>query len=87
MLNRLAGDFGIDLCEQFLTMEILALADDPKFKVRSAVALNISKISSTVSQPCFMNKLAPAFLRLCQDNIWRVRKSCVESISGILEAA
>jgi hypothetical protein len=83
LLNRLMKMLGRDLCEQFVTTEFISLSDDQRFKVRSTVAMNLVNLSITVTPSCFTGKILPIYLKLSNDPIWRVRKSCVESIVGI----
>ena len=85
LLDSLAKIFGKELCESYVVTEFVSLSDDQRFKVRSCVASNLIAISQTVSSNAFTSKILPIYLKLSNDPIWRVRKSCVESIVGISE--
>ncbi len=74
LLNELAERLGSELCHQFVTPEIISLSEDPVFRVRKAIALNIENVCKTAGPDYTMKKLLPAYLRLTQDDIWGVRK-------------
>ena len=80
LLNELAERLGKELCQQFVTPEIISLSEDPVFRVRKATALNIDRVCQTAGADYTMRKLLPAYLRLSQDDIWGVRKACAESL-------
>ena len=83
LLNALAETLGPELCHQFVTPEIICLAEDPVFRVRKAAALNLDAIFRTAGPVMAMRRLLPAFLRLCADAIWGVRKACAESLVSV----
>ena len=83
LLNELASCLGVELCSQFVTHEILALAEDTGFRVRRAVALNMDCVLASVGPDAARGKLLPVFLRLAKDDIWGVRKACAEAVVGI----
>jgi len=83
LLNELAQVLGAELCHQFVTPEIICLAEDPVFRVRKAAALNMDAVCMTAGQEKAGNRLLPVFLRLAQDEIWGVRKACAESLMAV----
>ena len=44
LLNDLAPCFGSELCEQFVIPEVVSLGEDPAFRVRRQVALNMHHV-------------------------------------------
>lgn len=61
LLSKLASKFGKDLCEQFVSMEMMAMADDPEQKVRKVTIQNFVKVCETVSPDFFVKKLLPIY--------------------------
>ena len=49
VLDRLASQLGTELCEKFIVIEILSLAEDQSPLVRRAVASNLVNICRNVS--------------------------------------
>mmetsp|Transcript_6604 Transcript_6604/g.8048 ORF Transcript_6604/g.8048 Transcript_6604/m.8048 type:complete len:646 (+) Transcript_6604:314-2251(+) len=88
LLNDLAERFGVELCHQFVIPEVISLSEDPVFRVRKAVALNIDKVFKMAgqgdsTQDAVEERVLPAFIRLTTDPIWGVRKACAESFASI----
>jgi serine/threonine-protein phosphatase 4 regulatory subunit 1 len=48
LLNELAPVLGQELCNQFVTPEIISLSEDPVFRVRKATALNLDNVCKCV---------------------------------------
>ena len=83
LLNELADTLGPDLCYQFVTPEIICLAEDPVFRVRKAAAMNLDAICRTSGPTHTAKRVLPAFIELTQDDIWGVRKACAESMVAV----
>lgn len=83
LLNELADTLGPELCYQFVIPEVIALAEDPVFKVRKAAALNLDAVFRTSGPAHATKRLLPAYLRLASDDIWGVRKAAAESIVSV----
>ena len=80
LLNKLAGKFGKELCENFVAFEIMCMADDSEQKVRKNTIQNFVKVSETVSTDFFAKKLLPVYQRLGKDTYWPVREAAVNII-------
>jgi serine/threonine-protein phosphatase 4 regulatory subunit 1 len=83
VLHELAPALGCDLCRSFLSHELVAMSEDPSFRVRKATAAAFSNICQTVGPEYAVQRLLPAFLKLSKDSIWGVRKACVDNMIGI----
>ena len=83
----MANSFGKDLCEQFVGLEFLSLGEDPKVKVRKETVMNLPVISKVVSLSFVRQKLVPFYLRVSEDNVWLVRKACVDVLEDIFRLA
>eukprot|EP00743_Colponemidia_sp_Colp-15_P002536 GILK01002749.1.p1 GENE.GILK01002749.1~~GILK01002749.1.p1 ORF type:complete len:764 (-),score=122.74 GILK01002749.1:190-2481(-) len=86
LLNEMAKHLGKDLCQQFVALELISLAEDPLFRVRKAAAGNFANVCKTVGQEYCIQRLLPVFIHLSQDGIWGVRKACAESLVGVAES-
>mmetsp|Transcript_3894 Transcript_3894/g.8488 ORF Transcript_3894/g.8488 Transcript_3894/m.8488 type:complete len:1209 (-) Transcript_3894:136-3762(-) len=80
LLNALAETLGKPLCEQFIGIELTALAEDPQLRVRKATASNFAEVCRVVDDEWMLRKLFPAFQRLARDAHWSVRKAVVENL-------
>ena len=63
LLNKLALRLGRELCEQFVSFEMMAMADDPDQNVRKATIQNFLKVCEAVGNEFFVNKLLPIYQR------------------------
>jgi serine/threonine-protein phosphatase 4 regulatory subunit 1 len=81
LLNNLAESFGYDLCKQFVIPEVVSLAEDPVFRVRKSIALNLHNICKIGGEHELFERLMPAFVRLSKDDMYRVRRACAESLA------
>ena len=79
----MADSFGKDLCEQFVGLEFLSLGEDPQIKVRKEAVMNLPIISKVVSINFVRQKLIPFYQRVSQDNVWIVRKACVDVLESM----
>lgn len=83
LFNALAEVLGPELCLQFVIPEIVALAEDPVFRVRKAAAMNMDAVCRTAGPDNALKRLIPVFQQLSRDDIWGVRKACAESLMSI----
>ena len=81
----MAHCFGVDLCEQFVSFEILSLGEDPELNVRKESIINLPVIGKIVSQEFFKSRLLQFYISRCSDNNWEIRKACSEIIVDISE--
>ena len=61
LLNKLAGKFGKELCENFVALEMMSMADDSEQKVRKTTIQSFVKVCETVSTEFFVKKLLPVY--------------------------
>eukprot|EP00928_Gymnodinium_smaydae_P020182 TRINITY_DN17804_c0_g1_i1.p1 TRINITY_DN17804_c0_g1~~TRINITY_DN17804_c0_g1_i1.p1 ORF type:complete len:1193 (-),score=320.17 TRINITY_DN17804_c0_g1_i1:168-3746(-) len=80
LLNGLAEALGADLCRQFVGVELVALCEDPAFRVRKATAASFAEVARIVGDEYVFKRLLPAFERLVHDAHWGVRKAAAESL-------
>ena len=83
LLGSLASILGPELCQQYVLSEVVALADDPAFRVRKAAALRIGAVATAVGAELTVQRLLPVFETLATDEIWGVRKASVESLGEV----
>jgi len=83
LLNGLAEALGQDLCRQFVGVELIALCEDPAFRVRKATASNFAEVSKVVGDEYTLVRLLPAFSKLVEDAHWGVRKAAAESLVSL----
>jgi serine/threonine-protein phosphatase 4 regulatory subunit 1 len=65
---------------QFVSPEMVSLAEDPVFRVRKAAALHMYLVCQVGGDQDTTERLLPAYIRLTKDDIYRVRKACAESL-------
>eukprot|EP00613_Pedinella_sp_CCMP2098_P025578 CAMPEP_0171716238 /NCGR_PEP_ID=MMETSP0991-20121206/19343_1 /TAXON_ID=483369 /ORGANISM="non described non described, Strain CCMP2098" /LENGTH=633 /DNA_ID=CAMNT_0012307275 /DNA_START=189 /DNA_END=2090 /DNA_ORIENTATION=+ len=80
LLNELSPRLGPELSHQFLLPECVSLAEDPDPRVRRHMAWNLLHIFTILRGP---KRLLGAFVGLCEDDNYRVRKACTETISDL----
>eukprot|EP00756_Hemistasia_phaeocysticola_P031112 Hpha_TRINITY_DN16332_c2_g6::TRINITY_DN16332_c2_g6_i1::g.60894::m.60894/K15424/PPP4R1; serine/threonine-protein phosphatase 4 regulatory subunit 1 len=86
LFNELAEKFGAERCKETVIKEVSTLAQDPSFSVRKTVGSNIGNIMKAVGEDCACSQMLPVYLALCADDIWGVRKACVEHICEVSRA-
>lgn len=86
LLNSLAETLGRDLCQQFVGVELVALCEDPAFRVRKATASSFAEVARVVGDEYVLRRLLPAFSNLVHDVHWGVRKAAAESLIGLAMA-
>lgn len=86
LLNDMVESLGPELCHQFVSPELVSLAEDPVFRVRKAAALNMHCACRVAGEPDTTERLLPAYIRLTKDDIYRVRKACAESLVYLSKA-
>jgi serine/threonine-protein phosphatase 4 regulatory subunit 1 len=60
-----------DLCQQFVTPDMVSLSEDPVFRVRKATALNLHHICRIAGEQDSRDRLLPAYIRLTKDDMYR----------------
>jgi len=78
LCHNLSPIIGVDLTKQVILPFILKLSNDPSFRVRKAIALNLGNICQTIGEKDTTEFLLPIFLALAKDEMWAVRKGCAE---------
>ncbi|OMJ92838.1 hypothetical protein SteCoe_4286 [Stentor coeruleus] len=84
-LKDLMSYISSDFCECFIAKEAMLLSSETIVKVRKSVAECIPKLTKCVSSLEGIEKLMKVFDELAKDNMWGVRKACVENISEMFE--
>ena len=85
IFNELALIIGKELLELYVVPQVASFADDRSSNVRKAITSNLLNICEGVSKQCFINKLLPDYQKLCQDNIWTIRKTAVEILPKLTQ--
>lgn len=67
LLDKMASDFGPNICSNYLMYEIVSLQDDPVYSVRKETVRCIVNISKVVPEEYFIGVLLPVFKKLCSD--------------------
>ena len=83
LFNELAGRFGAQRCIRSVIKEVEQLSMDASFSVRKTVASNLGKLMEVIGCDTSVEKVLPIYLALSKDDIWGVRKACVEHICEI----
>ncbi|KAF2075935.1 hypothetical protein CYY_002738 [Polysphondylium violaceum] len=78
LCHNLSPIIGVELTKQVILPFILKLSNDPSFRVRKAIALNLGNICQTIGEKDTTEFLLPIFLALSKDEMWAVRKGCAE---------
>jgi len=86
LIGKLAPIVGPRVCSVFLSRDLLALSQDNSFRVRKATVQYFGPICEQLGCESTEKQLLPIFKGLCEDNIWSVRKGCVESLIDISKA-
>lgn len=68
-------------------LEFLSLGEDPQIKVRKEAVMHLPIISKVVSVCFVRQKLVPFYMRVSQDNVWIVRKACVDVLEDMFALA
>ncbi|GJP64740.1 hypothetical protein CLOP_g21693 [Closterium sp. NIES-67] len=87
-LSRCAPVTSRSLFEHRVVPHLLALAADPHFQVRKAVAQGLPHCCRAMggNAACLDGSLLPLFASLCSDTSWAVRVACAEGIVAVAEA-
>lgn len=86
LIGKLAPIVGKAVCKNYLSHDLLALSQDNSFRVRKATVQYFGPICEQLGHESTEEQLLPIFKKLCKDNIWSVRKGCVESLIDISKA-
>jgi hypothetical protein len=80
MIDRLAESLGKDKCTNYLMYEIVSLQDDSVYRVRKETVQRMMNISKAVGKDIYLRILFPVYKKLCNDQVWGVRRSTVEML-------
>ena len=83
LFNELAARFGEERCMRTVIKEVETLSGDNSFSVRRTVASNLGKLIEVIGPANAVEKILPIYLTLCKDDIWGVRKACVEHMCEV----
>jgi len=90
LLGDLAPVVGPKICANYLAQDLHALSQDNSFRVRKATVQVFGAVCSQMGEAktenLMVNKMLELYQKLATDNIWSVRKGCVESIVELSKA-
>merc|ERR1719208_366584 len=90
LLGDLAPVVGPKICANYLAQDLHALSQDNSFRVRKATVQVFGAVCSQMGEAktenLMVRKLLELYQKLATDNIWSVRKGCVESIVELSKA-
>ena len=75
-----------DIATKYLSPAILALADDPNFRVRRAAVQAIPRMLGSATMDDVKRRLLPKFVTLSGDEMYRVRKASGECLVDVSRA-
>jgi serine/threonine-protein phosphatase 4 regulatory subunit 1 len=87
LLGDTVASFGGNLCESFIAPDIESLVDSDSLKLRKVTAQIIPKVAQVMPVDSFTRRLAPVFLKLCNDTVWSVRKAAIEGLVMVFKAS
>ena len=65
--------------------ELVAMQDDCSIKVRRELVLRLAGVSKIIGDDFFIGVILPMFKQLSNDQIWSVRKACVEILPSLTQ--
>jgi len=92
LVGNLAPVVGPQICSSYLASDLHALSQDNSFRVRKATVQVFGAVckqmgpDKTENQMVTLNQMLDLYNLLATDNIWSVRKGCVESIVELSKA-
>merc|ERR1719208_145624 len=86
LLGDLAPVVGPKICANYLAQDLHALSQDNSFRVRKATVQVFGAVCSQMGEAKTENLMLELYQKLATDNIWSVRKGCVESIVELSKA-
>jgi len=86
LLGDLAPVVGPKICANYLASDLHALSQDNSFRVRKATVQVFGAVCSQMGELKTEDTMLELYQKLAQDNIWSVRKGCVESIVELSKA-
>merc|ERR1719242_407860 len=86
LLGDLAPVVGPKICESYLAQDLHALSQDNSFRVRKATVQVFGSVCAQMGQDKTETVMLELYQKLATDNIWSVRKGCVESIVDLSKA-
>merc|ERR1719203_2062728 len=86
LLGDLAPVVGPKICANYLASDLRALSQDNSFRVRKATVQVFGAVCAQMGEDKTENLMLELYQKLATDNIWSVRKGCVESIVELSKA-
>jgi len=86
LLGDLAPVVGPKICANYLASDLHALSQDNSFRVRKATVQVFGAVCSQMGESKTETVMLELYQKLAKDNIWSVRKGCVESIVELSKA-
>ncbi|CAD8183033.1 unnamed protein product [Paramecium pentaurelia] len=85
LFGQLAADFGPELSESFIALEILSKGDDAKQPIRKEAVLQLANIAKVLSKDFIKHRLIPFFSKKTEERTWQTRKACLDIIVKLAE--
>ncbi|CAD8098728.1 unnamed protein product [Paramecium sonneborni] len=85
LFGQLAADFGPELSESFIALEILSKGDDAKQPIRKEAVLQLANIAKVLSKDFIKHRLLPFFSKKTEERTWQTRKACLDIIVKLAE--
>merc|ERR1719208_247294 len=86
LLGDLAPVVGPKICANYLAQDLHALSQDNSFRVRKATVQVFGSVCAQMGEQKTETLMLELYQKLATDNIWSVRKGCVESIVELSKA-
>merc|ERR1719242_2681250 len=86
LIGDLASVVGPKICANYLASDLHALSQDNSFRVRKATVQVFGAVCAQMGEEKTETVMLELYQKLATDNIWSVRKGCVESIVALSKA-
>ncbi|XP_017880450.1 serine/threonine-protein phosphatase 4 regulatory subunit 1-like isoform X2 [Ceratina calcarata] len=78
LMSKMAPLIGKELTEKIFLDRYIAFCEDKNFYVRKICVSHFGEFCAAVGRKAVFRKLFPVFVDLCCDEIWGIRKACVD---------
>ena len=83
LFGRLSPLVGSELVSSYIVPQINFFSNDPSYRVRKEVAIQLKNICDKIDQPSFKKRLLPVYKNLSSDSSWYVKKVAAEILPDI----
>ncbi|KAK9309333.1 hypothetical protein QLX08_000963 [Tetragonisca angustula] len=78
LMCKMAPLIGKEMTERIFLDNFVALCGDSEFFIRKVCASHFGEMCTAVRRKTLFRRLFPIFVDLCYDEIWSIRKACVD---------